>query len=97
MTEKFAVTCTAETLHADFKNPNRPITRLRNAVMGVTLINPFLWDDCLLCKKGYYCEKDLRDHYQKDHQLDFSSAPVPRTHVQLQEFINQAVNISSIF
>ena len=43
-----------ESAFAAAHDPDTTLTRKRRALTGAPLNNPFLYDDCLLCTRGYY-------------------------------------------
>lgn len=65
-------------------NGKKMLTRRRQKLFGGVLIDPFRYHDCLICPRGFYQETHLRLHYNKDHSLDFGSAPLPSDDVQIK-------------
>lgn len=62
----------------------RVLTRRRRTLKGGDLIDPFKYHDCLRCPKGFYKEAELRQHYSSKHALEFGSAPLPSSELELQ-------------
>lgn len=81
-----SVRSTNEALLKEVTRQGRPQTRLSYAVVGGARVEYPVWDDCLLCTKGYYEENHLRIHYKRMHGLDFGGAPLPRTDLELTSF-----------
>ncbi len=79
---------------AETHRGKKPLTRWRRHITGVPLINPFRYDDCLLCTKGFYSDRDLRQHYAKRHALAVPEpTPLPSDLEQLRDcqFYNEDI------